>query len=429
MKLLNYTSRRFLLLIALLLLALGAILYYSIRQVLYDEMDEFLIARHSEVLGAIPNRPEILQEDPLYHRDFTITEIRRKEYDKFLKKHATVHLKDMRKYVVYEGEEEPFRKIESVFEHGGKYYKLTVIAMMIHPEELLLTILLSIIIFSLLLIFLSVTINKYLLGRLWTPFYHNLDRIRQYRMDRETVLTFEHSRILEFEEISSSVEELIKNNLAVYENQKQFTENASHEIQTPLAIIRNKLDLLVEATFVNDQQAKLIGAITENLERLSQLNKSLLLLSKIENDQFPEIDCIDVGVLIRKHFDNLEDLLEYKKLSLTINENEPAFITINPELAHILFSNLVRNAINHNIEGGYIKVVITRESLCIENTGKELTIAAELLFERFRKNSDNKGSNGLGLSIVASICKLYRFTITYTATKGLHKIYILFSHS
>ena len=428
MKLLNYTSRRFFLLIVLLLLALGASLYFTIRYMIYEELDEFLVSRHEEILNAVGKSPELMDEGAIYHRDFAIKQIPKKEYNKFLKKHPTVHFKDT-KFEIYQGEEEPYRKIESVFVYGGKYYKLTVIAMLLNSDELLFAIFIGIVVFSVLLIFLSVTINKYLLARLWAPFYRNLYNIRQYRMDKESKLVVEHSNILEFEDINRSVEELVKNNLAVYENQKQFTENASHEIQTPLAIVRNKIDLLLETSVLTDEQAKLIEAITDNLERLSQLNKSLLLLSKIENDQFTKMSTIDVGILVRKYFENLEDLLEYKKLTLYFEEDEPAILTMNPELAHILFSNLVRNAINHNIELGEVKVYITRESLTIENTGKELGVPPELMFERFRKSGDSKGSYGLGLSIVASICKLYRYTISYTEINKIHKISILFPHS
>ena len=428
MKLLTYTSRRFLLLIALLLLALGATLYYSIRHVLYEEIDEFLIARNREVMEALNRDPAILNDNPLYHRDFTIKKIPEKEYKKFLKKHRAIHFKDMQ-FEAYEGETEPFRKTESVFVYDNKYYKLTVIALLLNSEELLFAIFISIVVFSVLLIFLSVTINKYLLGRLWAPFYRNLERIRQYRMDKETTLAFEHSSIAEFEEINCSVEELVKNNLIVYQSQKQFTENASHEIQTPLAIVRNKLDLLMETSVLTEEQAKLIEAVTNNLERLSQLNKSLLLLSKIENDQFPELNNIDVGLLIGKYCEALEALLEYKQLSISIHQEEAAIVNMNPELAHILFSNLVRNAINHNIEGGYIRIYISRQTLTIENTGKELKVAPELMFERFRKSSDSKSSYGLGLSIAASICKLYRYTLSYTCNREIHRVSILFSHS
>jgi len=339
MKLLNYTSRRFFLLIAVLLLALGASLYYSIRYKVYDELDEFLVARHQEILNVVNENPAIINESPIYHRDFTIKQISEKEYNKCIKKHPTAYFKDT-KFEIYQGEEEPYRKIESVFIYKGAYYKLTVIALLLNSEELLFAIFVTIVIFSVLLIILSVTINKYLLGKLWAPFYRNLDRIRQYRMEKETELVVEHSNIVEFEEINRSVEELVKNNLAVYQNQKQFTENASHEIQTPLAIVRNKLDLLMESPALTDEQANLIEAITDNLERLSLLNKSLLLLSKIENDQFPELRRIDVGILVKKYCDDLEDLLEYKKLTLYFEEDEPAMVSMSPELAHILLSNL-----------------------------------------------------------------------------------------
>jgi signal transduction histidine kinase len=212
----------------------------------------------------------------------------------------------------------------------------------------------------------------------------------------------------------------------VYLSQKQFIENASHEIQTPLGVIRNKVDLLVESAPLNPEQASIIISITEHINRLAGLNKTLLLLSKIENKQFSEHEAVDITKLIEECSEDFYDLMEFKNLNLEIINNTPLLLQMNKDLARVLFSNLIKNAVNHNITSGLIAITIDADRFIIKNSGKELNIQPEFLFERFNKKSDNPQSVGLGLAIVKSICTLYNFNISYSYAGKMHTVELVF---
>jgi signal transduction histidine kinase len=286
--------------------------------------------------------------------------------------------------------------------------------------------LINVLLFSIILLAMIVVLNRGLLRKLWSPFYDTIKKVKQFRLDKDHALDFSDTHILEFQELNQSISELIQNNRKVYLSQKQFIENASHEMQTPLGIIRNKVDTLAELPSLTLEQAGLIDAITEHTDRLARLNKTLLLLSKIENNQFSENESIDLSVMIGACCDDFADLLEFKKLKLTVDKQGNAFVQMNPDLSRVLFSNLIKNAINHNIIDGFIQINIESTKVVIVNSGKELTSSPDALFERFNKKSDSAQSNGLGLSIVKSICSFYDFTVSYTYQTQIHTISIVF---
>ena len=426
MKLLQYTSRYFLAMILSLLVLLSAALYVSIRFTVYKDIDEYLINRRIEILNVIDEHPDIIQEKSMYHDDVFINPISEKEYKKFLSKHEDGKFKDTRKYDTTEQEHEPFRKLESVFEKNKNHYKLTITASLLNPQELLYTIFFNIILLSALLILLTVVLNRILLGRIWKPFKKNIEQIVQYRLDKDIKQKFVKSNITEFNELNDSLEKLISNNLKVYENQKQFIENASHEMQTPLGVMQNKIDLLMETYSLSDAQAGMVDALAEQVNRLSRLNTTLLLLSKIENNQYSKNESINPSKLIEKCCDDFSELIEFKSIQLEINKDSSVELEMHPDLARMLFSNLIKNAINHNVVCGFITIYIQHHMISITNSGKELLISPELLFERFSKKSDNPQSTGLGLAIVKSICDFYNFRISYLYKDNVHTLTINF---
>jgi len=274
------------------------------------------------------------------------------------------------------------------------------------------------------LILLTIVLNRILLGRIWKPFKKNIEQIVQYRLDKDIKPQFVKSNITEFNELNESLEKLISNNLKVYENQKQFIENASHEMQTPLGVMQNKIDLLMETHSLSDTQAGMVDALAEQVNRLSRLNTTLLLLSKIENNQYSKNKSINASKLIEKCCDDFAELMEFKSIQLEINKDASVELEMHPDLARMLFSNLIKNAINHNVVCGFITIYIQHHMISIKNSGKELLISPELLFERFSKKSDNPQSTGLGLAIVKSICDFYNFRISYVYKDNVHTLTI-----
>jgi signal transduction histidine kinase len=205
-----------------------------------------------------------------------------------------------------------------------------------------------------------------------------------------------------------------------YLNLKEYTENASHEIQTPLAIINSKLELLLQSGEMSEKQYKALVDAYEASIRLSKYNSTLILLAKIENKQFPESKLVSFEVILTNLLGNLEDLIKSKKLEVVTNFVPNTTIQMNPYLAEMLVVNLVKNAVRHNVKGGKLAVEIGQAYFQVSNTGPEQPLDNNLLFQRFYKSSASPESLGLGLAIVEKICALYGFQVSYQFHEKMH---------
>jgi len=213
--------------------------------------------------------------------------------------------------------------------------------------------------------------------------------------------------------LNDTVQKFVHRNIDTYTNQKKFIENASHELQTPLAISINKLESLAEDSRLNPEQLKLVASALDHLERLTRLNKSMLLLSKIENKQFAEASPVNINDLIQKISADFSDQVTFSDLNLNIIKKSTAIQKMNPDLAMILLVNLVKNAIIHNKPGGFVNITIETDLLVVENSGTDKPLNGEKVFNRFHSDESSSGSTGLGLAIVKTICDLYNFKISY----------------
>jgi signal transduction histidine kinase len=211
-----------------------------------------------------------------------------------------------------------------------------------------------------------------------------------------------------------------------YLNLKEYIENASHEIQTPLAIISSKMELLLQSGGMTEKQLKTVADAYDASNRLSRLNKTLILMAKIENRQFPESKPVHLASIVNTQLENLEDLILSRNINLQMNLDEQMTLQMNPFLAEILLVNLIKNAVRHNIQGGDLNLELTKTAFQISNSGVPLKIDPELLFKRFYKSSSSPESLGLGLAIVQKICQMYGFRIEYNYKDGLHTILVKF---
>ena len=262
---------------------------------------------------------------------------------------------------------------------------------------------------------------------MWLPFSTTMKRLNEYDITKQNQIELPaDTGVTEFNELNTVAVNLITKNRQAYHHQKQFVENASHEIQTPLAIIRSKLELLIDQPDITEKVASLLADITEANERLSQMNRNLLLLAKIENNQFPEKIPVNVSALLERIITTYQEHYA-EQFPVVVKSVQPGvFINVNPSLGEILFNNLVKNAVIHNITGGYFKVELDNNFFKILNSGKRIVVAPGLLFERFSKGSEEVKSTGLGLALVKQICQLYNFKIDYTYTGEEHAITIDF---
>jgi signal transduction histidine kinase len=259
----------------------------------------------------------------------------------------------------------------------------------------------------------AILVNNLVLKKTWKPFYQLLKYLNDFRLDKGAFRKLSETKIKEFSLLNESVQNLLKTNIDIYNSQKQFIENASHELQTPLAIGINKLELLAGDKDLSPEQIQKIGNIIEVFQRLSSLNKSLLLLSKIENKQFISIEQLNFDKILNRIINDFSDFAEYQKIEIKYYKEDIWVFNMNKDLAEILVMNLVKNAIVHNKQGGEILIRLSSSSFTIENTSNEPMIQEDKVFERFIKKSKRKSSSGLGLAIVKAIAEVSGLSVTY----------------
>ena len=261
---------------------------------------------------------------------------------------------------------------------------------------------------------------------LWKPFYDTLEKVKQFNIEQQRQPQFIASKIREFEELNSSVQKLIQSNLQSYASQKTFTQNAAHELQTPLAIFNSKLDLLLQDKSLTEPQSKILESLYTAASRLSRINKNLLLLAKIENNQFSDVTTFTLNGLVKEVLPYFTKQAEQKSLIIEqVTQNE-IVLKANQGLAEIMVNNLLLNAIRHNIDKGDIEIRLKEQQLVISNTGLQQPLDNEKLFKRFGKSSTDAHSSGLGLAIVKEICDRYGWQVQYQFYKNRHLFSISF---
>ncbi|MFN3404735.1 MAG: sensor histidine kinase [Cytophagaceae bacterium] len=418
MKLLQKTTLYYLV-YSLFIFIIGSVLfYYLVRIVLLDSIDDAL---HQEKLQLIANL------------DY-------EKIDKGIKPSAHVVIEPVKgkfsgqdKYsteVIYDpirGEYEDYRQIESYHRNKDQWYRILIQQNLTEAEYLMKSILPVELGLFLILLIGVLLMNSFVLNKIWQPFYTLMDKLRKYELSKSKVIKYEHAGIDEFRELNLSVEKMTERIYNDFQRQKEFIENSSHELQTPLAIIRNKLELLIQSKNLSESDMELVERIFEAVTRLSNLNKNLLLLSKIENRQFSEREEIEVALKVSKSLSNLEEQLKEKNISVNLEITNPCKIYSNKILVEIMINNLLTNAIRHNFSDGKIFIKVSDRTLVIENTGKPLSSSPDEMFQRFKKSSGSENSIGLGLNIVKKICEYFDYEVSYQTFNTLHVFKISFN--
>jgi signal transduction histidine kinase len=310
---------------------------------------------------------------------------------------------------------------------NGKPYTITTSISATEYRHLLIKVSIAEGIVFILLLVSIVIVNRYASRRLWTPFYSTMTAVRGYDIRQNKPLLLDGATgIEEFDRLNQTLLDLIDHVDQAYRNQKQFTENASHELQTPLAIIRSKVELLIEGPGLNEDSAQLLQEITEANERLSQMNKNLLLLTRIENGQYPEVQFVDVSVLVARLTGYFKEYYTNEGITTKTEVSTGVAVSANPALIEILVNNLLRNAYIHNLSGGWVDVRLSGKELVIRNSGPVLEGDAERLFDRFRKGRVDNRTTGLGLALVRQIAQLYHYDVRYGYEEGIHQLRVSF---
>lgn len=322
-------------------------------------------------------------------------------------------------------EKEPFRIIYAPVTINGKKYTYTEKINLLEMEGMVFSIVGMFLLIIIILLTGIIWISKTTAAKIWKPFYKTLNQIQEFELDKNKTPTFESTEIDEFNQLNNSLEQLIEKNTAIYKNQREFVENAAHELQTPLALFQTKIDSLLQLE-LNEKQSYLLDSLSEDVSRLNRLNKNLLLLSKIDNESYFEKNTIVLNDYIEKHLDFFTEQAKAKNIAIITEFTSNLSIIGNPALTEVLINNLFLNAIRHNEKNGKIIVGIHDNVLTFFNTGQQTSLVMDKLFNRFSKLNPSSQGNGLGLAIIKKIAELNQWEISYVFDNHLHSFRIKF---
>lgn len=410
MKLINHTLL-FLSAILFVTISLWAVIfYYQLLNQVKNTIDEGLANYKIVIIDKLKDDSLIVQQDEFLETNYIIKPISEANAIKIRDSYNDTLIFSASKNISYQS-----RLLTTAFvASDGKYYELKVTSHELDKGKLFGKLATSLLWLYLFMFVSIVVVNNFVLKKTWKPFYQILKYMNDFRLDKGAVQKLTNTKIKEFSLLNDSIQKLQKTNVDIFNSQKQFIENASHELQTPLAIGINKLELLAGDEGLSSDQIKKIGDIIDAFQRLSGLNKSLLLLSKIENQQFNSKETLDFDKMFSRIISDFSDFSEFQKISIKFYNEGSWVFKMNKDLAEILVVNLVKNGIVHNRQRGELIIRLSNNYFTIENTSAETALQSENLFKRFNKNPNSKSSTGLGLAIVKAIADVSGLSISYS---------------
>ena len=400
--------------VAIFLLA-SIVFYFFIRSALISQVDDDLDIEKKEIEIYAKNYDKLPEVVPVRHQviSYQLTTQHFKEvvYRTFKANDST------------ENDVDDFRSLDFGVRANGHEYKVSVMKPLDTTENLLWYILLIILSTIVILLTASYVINRLVLRKLWTPFFDTLGKLKTFSLSSNKPLHFPSTKIEEFGLMNNTLEMTTNKAQQDYMALKEFTENASHEMQTPLAIIQSKLDLLIQDEKLSEAQSVVAQSVYESIQKLSNLNQSLLLLAKIDNNQFEETSSINLKEKIQKKMEAFQELWANENITVSATL-EDASVKMNRALADILLNNLLSNATKHNFSDGNISIVLSKTGLTVSNTGQAVTLDNNRLFTKFYTEKKGAGNNGLGLSIAKHIGDASGFSISYSFNNQLHSFIV-----
>jgi len=396
----------------------GVLIFFAISYNLDQEMDEQLNTEKVHVVNAIRsvdhfNKLSIPLYDNFFVKETSADVIRKPEiFDSLM-------YDDVEKDMI------PFRVIRFSAQTKNARYVILIKKSKIETVDLFFGIFLSLMfVFGLFCMILYVS-NSYLNRKIWSPFLETIAAIKSLNInDLDVSFKYKDSQIEELNELNSSLQKMIEQIKSDYFRMKEFSENAAHELQTPLSIIRSKLESLLQSENLNNEDAQLIDQALENTVRLSRLNQSLLLLTKIENRQFEQKQRVNFTEAFDKYLEIYAEIILQREIEIKFKKNDEFVFEINPMLADILISNLLNNAIKHNFPNGEVNITIEKDLFEISNTGPAPTCSTELLFNRFKKGDQSPEHLGLGLALVKHIVETSGLIISYIYKDERHVLLV-----
>jgi signal transduction histidine kinase len=413
----NYTFR-YLSFWLLIVIAIWALLFRGlILDEVYDNVDDGLKNQKIEIIRHAYIDPTIVKTNEFGLAQFRILPVSVQNYSEFN------HFSNELIFMEYDNDMEPYRVMRTGFIGVDKqHYSLEIRTSTVEEDDLIYDLTISLVVLYFFILLSVLVVNSLVLNKAFLPFKKILNQLQQYRVGESKKIDEVDTNVKEFLILQDNFKEMIQRNEEVFKHQKLFIENASHELQTPLAIAINKLDLIFDDESLNENQLTNLADAKNTLWRMVNLNKSLLMLSRIENQQFAEKELVNFTAIVNGYLEDFEAIIEAEEINFKVEISADFLVDFNPSLARIVVSNFIRNAIKHNNFQKEIKISSSENELTFANTSNYTALNTSIIFNRFYKQGNSENSNGLGLSIIDTILKNQSSIILdYTFSDSFHQ--------
>lgn len=417
MKLFYHVMIRLSMGVIVVLTAWAALFYVAMVDEINDEVDDTLEDYSDLIITRSLAGKELPSKDIGSNNQYYLREV---DYAYAVSRNQ-ISYTDSMVYIAEKNETEPARILTTIFRNeAGQYFELVVSIPTIEKKDLIEAIFYLVLTLYVALLLAIILINVWVFRKSMKPLYVLLRWLEDNRLGRKRTELRNPTNVTEFCQLNDAVNAYASHSEEVFEQQKQFIGNASHETQTPLAICRNRIELLMEDESLKEEQIDELAKTLQTLEHVTRLNKSLLLLSKIDNNQFGEETHVVTNDVLKHFLEDYKDVYEYRNIDVDMTEEGLFEVEMNEMLATMLVTNLLKNAFVHNADGGKIKVSFSSDAMEFSNTGDDAPLDPQRIFERFYQGKKREGSTGLGLAIAHSICQQSGLLIKYEYRDGMH---------
>lgn len=405
------------------ILTLWSVLFYLVMMdEITDEVDDAIDLYAENVITRYLAGKELPDTDNGTNNSYHINRVT----EEYARTHPHFSYTDETLYIADKHEAEPARVMKTIFRNSiGEWMELTVITPTIEKKDLMESIAYWILGLYLAVVLTIIVVNAWVIRRSMRPLYRLLGWLDRYNINEQADPINNPTTVTEFQTLNAAIQRFSQRNHELFEQQKRFIGDASHELQTPIAICQNRLEMLCDTELGEEQMGEVIKTL-QTLEHMSELNRSLLLLSKIDNRQYLDTVPVDMAALVRQTQNEYRRMAAERKVKVTIEETCRLVWTMNPTLTKVLVHNLYRNALVHNRPDGdgELHIYIGTRELAFCNTGVSVALDEEHIFDRFYKEGGREGSSGLGLAIVKAVCATSDLSVNYDFVKGKHRFVV-----
>ena len=399
MKLLTKTSLNFISASVLFFLVGSMAMYFSVRNIMAEDLRNRLLQQQNEfIYTAQQNNVMDLVSELVFVQT---------TQNKQLYSFSDTVLITNEKYMLY-------RKLDFSYVQNDQDYKVTILLSQSESDKLIMKIAIMNIGFAMLFFLIMFFVNRHSIKSALGVFYSTIRKLEDFEVTQSSTLSLDTAEIEEVKKLNQVFEKMSAQIRQDFISQKEYTENVSHELQTPLAIISSKADELMQADNLSKEQMEQLALLLETTNRLSKINQALIFLTKIDNRFYTEGSTFSLNDLIKEKLSLFKDAIQDKNIKLKLDLLDITHVYMNPYLAETLIINLIKNAIVHNENGGILRITLNNQTLSIANSGSPLSFDEKDIFKRFTRSNENKKSLGIGISIVQRICDLYAFNIAYS---------------